>query len=157
MAVKPLLVAASVVVLFGASQADKKSNEEGLCAVFVSEPESEDESSVKVIKEIEKKIKKEKKLLRLAEDPLEADIRIEVTQFGRADQGKEREKDRDYRNPARPTIAPRLDRESGYFIDFLLTVPRQFKAEMRTTGRNWDSAAKDLARRLRTICETYCK
>jgi hypothetical protein len=159
MPVKQLLVAASVLLLLGASQKDKKSNEERLCAVFVSAPESEDGSSVKVVKEVEKKIKDEKKWFRLAEDPLEADIRIEITQFGRSDQLKLKGHRTETTQGGGGTVVRPglLDLDSGYFIDFLLTVPRQFKMEMTTAGRNRGSAAKDLARRLRTICDTYCR
>lgn len=162
-----LLVAASVLPLLAAFQEDKKSNEkERLCAVFVSGPESDDESSVKVLNEIEKKVKEKKKWFLLVENPLDADIRIEVTEFGRTEQVKSK----GHRTEGvqggglgtggggstvvRPGL---LDIESGYSIEFLLVVPRQFKTMMTTGGRSRGEAAKEVARRLRTICETYCR
>jgi hypothetical protein len=160
-----LLVAASVLLLLGTSQEDKKSNEKAdLCSIFVSGPATDDESSVKVINEIEKKIKEKKKLFRLAEDPLEADIRIEVTQYGRTDQVKPTGRRTEGvqgggvgSETGTVTRSGLLDIESGYFIEFLLVVPRQFKTTMTTGGRSRGSAAKEIAKKLRTICDTYCR
>lgn len=161
--VPKLLVAGSMLLLGSASQEDKKPIERDRpCLIFISKPASDDESLVKVVEEIENKVEEKKKWFRLAENPLGADIRIEVTRHGRADQAKSpgnREEGVQGANNQGATVTRPglLDIESGYFIEFLLVVPQQFRRTMTTTGCGPGSAAKDVARMLRTICDTYCR
>lgn len=160
-----LVVSGALLVLVGASQENKKSDEkEQLCKIFVSQPDSEDESSVKIASEVEKKIKEKKKWFRLAEDPLEADVRIEVVQYGRVQKPKsfsrrhsDVQTEQDAQGGGITSLPAVLDLESGYFIEFLLIVPRQFQLKMMSSGSGPSSAAQVAARRIRTICETYCK
>ncbi len=161
-----LLVAGSVLILLGASQEDKSSNEKKeFCLVYVTGSDSDDESLEKVVNEVAKKVKEMKKWFRLTEDRLEADIRVEVTQYGRTDQIKDRTSRQEGfqgggtgtsggGTVSRPAL---LDVESSFFIEFVLVVPRQFQNKMTTSGRGRGSAAKEVARRLRPICDTYCR
>jgi hypothetical protein len=157
-----LLVAGSLFFLIGASQENKNADEKKpYCMVFVSGPDSDDESAVKLVNEVEKKIKEQEKWFRLAEDSLEADIRVEVTQYGRVEEIKSHtmREERSTGAQSGPVQRPALlELDSGYFIEFDLIVPRQFELQKNVAdGRGPGSAAKELARRLRTICDTYCR
>ncbi len=161
-----LLVAGSVLIFLGASQEDQSSNEKkAFCLVYVTGSDSDDESLEKVVNEVAKKIKEMKKWFRLTEDRLEADIRVEVTQYGRVEQLKSHTRRQEGvqgggtgtqggSTISRPAL---LDVESSFFIEFGLVVPRQFQTKMMTRGRGRGSTAKEVARRLRPICDTYCK
>lgn len=156
---RPVALAGLALLLTGAYQDNKEKREEDeRCAVFVSEPDEQDDASIEVMKAVKKEIRGKKKWFRLLDDSPGATVSVELKRFGKADELKaftQRTETGTSGQADGANLPALLDVESGYVIEFDMTVTDQFKTTFTATGRGRGSAAQSLARHVHTICDTY--
>jgi hypothetical protein len=149
-------------------QLAKKSDEtDAPFRVFVFEPSKTEDGKAplaKVTEIVKKKIADRDKWLLLVDNAMEAEIQLEVS-----NEWEEGETpDSVERTPMHPGMtpqytntagvkAPRVGRGQNYYIEFIYSIPGQFKQRTTVIGEDREAAAKEIPKRLKTICDVYCR
>jgi hypothetical protein len=141
---------------------DKKKDQPYAVYVYDAQSESEDKKDLeKATENVRKKVKDRKKWLRLVEDPLEAEIQVEVLRQGKAEDLKAAQAGRTGSTAGTEStdmaLMGLLDTERSYFMECQYTIPGKFRGKFMVAGPSKKLAAEEAARRLRTLCATSCR
>jgi hypothetical protein len=155
------LVAACATPFISYGQ-DEKKDQPYAVYVYDYQGESENKKDLeKATENVRKKVKDRKKWFRLVEDPLEAEIQVEVLNQGKAEDLKAAQAGRAGSTAGTEgtdmALMGLLDTERSYFMECQYTIPGKFRGKFMVTGRSTKLAAEEVARRLRTFCATSCR